>query len=545
MGVIPLIKRLTAVFLCLSILFTLCACEKKVAKNADKTINFNLSAEPKTLDPQIASDSSSVIAVEALFEGLTRLGADNKPYPGVAEKWEINADSTEFTFTLRGSAKWSDKDKTPVTAADFVYAFQRALSPATGSKTCASMFCIKNAREIYSGKQSASQLGVTAKDDRTLVIDLAYSYPDFPALTASAVFMPCNREFFESTSGRYGLERKYLLGNGPFEIDGKYGWEHDKYLNLVRSDTYSGNRKPLPSNLKFSIGSKETDVSNPLKALTSGTVDAIVMPADRISAAIAANCTLTSFEDTTWGLCFNTKSDYMKNLKIRKAFIQAFSRSAVLSHLPAGISKADYILNPSVTFQGENYRTLVTGGPFYLKEDKTAASLLKAGLSELSLPELKSISVLCPENSFVKLMLTEMLSSWNSKFLEYFNIDPLDGDTLAQRVKAGDYQIALCSVRPASDGPLSTLSLFGSGSTENPAHLNDPAFDALLTDAQKKTGSSAVAVYENAEKYLNQQGIFYPLYYEKHYYASAKGVTGIVFHPYGAGIDFIQAGKDS
>jgi ABC-type oligopeptide transport system substrate-binding subunit len=102
-------KRLIAVFLCLSILFTLSACEKKAAKNADKTIHFNLPAEPKTLDPQIASDSASIIAVEALFEGLARLDANNKPYPGVAEKWESNADSTEFTFTLRSSAKWSDK----------------------------------------------------------------------------------------------------------------------------------------------------------------------------------------------------------------------------------------------------------------------------------------------------------------------------------------------------------------------------------------------------------------------------------------------------
>lgn len=537
-------KRFMAVFLCLSIFFTFTACKKKEAKNADKTIHFNLAAEPKTLDPQIASDASSIIAIEALFEGLTRLGADNKPYPGVAEKWESNADSTEFTFTLRSSAKWSDKDKTPVTAADFVYAFQRALSPATGSKTCSPMFCIKNAREVNSGTLPPSELGVTAKDDHTLIVELAYPYPDFPALTATAVFMPCNQKFFESTSGRYGLERKYLLGNGPFVIDGKYGWDHGKYLNLVRSDTYSGNSKPLPSKLKFSIGNKETDVSDPVKVLTTGTVDAIEMPAEQINAATAAGCTLTSFEDTTWGLCFNTQSDYMKNLKIRKAFIQAFSRSAVLSHLPAGVSKADYILNPSIHFEGKNYRSLVTDGPFYLCEDENAATLLKAGLAELSLPELKSISVLCPEDASAKLMLNEMLSAWNAKFKEYFNIDPLDSDTLTQRVKAGEYQVALCSIRPASDGPLSTLSLFESGSTENPAHLNDAAYDALLADAQSKTGSDASAVYANAEKYLNEQGIFYPLYYEKHYYACAEGVTGIVFHPYGAGIDFIHAGKE-
>lgn len=143
------------------------------------------------------------------------------------------------------------------------------------------MFCIKNAKEVNSGALAPDQLGVTAKDAHTLVIKLNYSYPDFPVLTASAVFMPCNQKFFEGTSGRYGLERKYLLGNGPFEIDGKYGWEHGKYLNLVRSDTYSGNRKPLPSNIKFTIEGKNNAITDPVAALKAGTVDAIAVPAEK------------------------------------------------------------------------------------------------------------------------------------------------------------------------------------------------------------------------------------------------------------------------
>jgi oligopeptide transport system substrate-binding protein len=545
--------------LCLSILFTFTACEKKAAKNADKKINYNLAAEPKTLDPQIASDNSSIIAVEALYEGLARLGSDGQPYPGVAEKWESNSDGTVFTFTLRSSAKWANDDKTPVTAADFVYAFQRALSPATGSKTCSSMFCIKNAKEVNSGALTADQLGVTAPDEHTLVVQLNYSYPDFPFLTASAVFMPCNQKFFEGTSGRYGLERNYLLSNGPFKIDGKYGWSHGKYLNLIRSDTYSGYQKPLPSNLKFTIGSTDTnsssfsgsssgvtspDISDPVAALTTGTVDAIELPADKIDAATAAGCTLTSFQDTTWGLSFNAQSDYMKNLKIRKAFIQAFDRAAVIKHIPGNSSPAENIICPSTTFLGKNYRSLVTGSPFYLKQDKNAAALLHSGLAELSQTEMKSIDVICPDDPNAKLMLNEMIATWNAKFNDYFNMEPLDSDTLAQRVKSGSYQIALCSIRPSSDGPLPTLSLFKSGAVGNPAHLRDPAFDTMLADAQKKTGSAAVTAFASAEMYLNQQGIFYPLYYEKHYYAAAKGVTGVVFHPYGAGIDFIQAGKE-
>nr|WP_319487368.1 peptide ABC transporter substrate-binding protein [uncultured Caproiciproducens sp.] len=537
-------KRITAAVLCLGILFSFSACGRNEPKNANRKINYYLAAEPKTLDPQIASDSSAMIAIEALFEGLVRLGSDNRPYPGVAEKWISSEDDTVFTFTLRSNAKWSDDKKTPVTANDFVYAFRRALLPQTESETCSRMFCIKNAKEVNSGKVSADQLGVTAADAHTLVVRLNYSYPDFPSITAATVFMPCNQKFFESTSGRYGLERKYLLGNGPFEIDGKYGWDHGQYLNLVRSDTYLGNQKPLPSNIKFTIETKDNVISDPVAALKADTVDAIAVSGDQAASAKAQGCTITSFEDTTWGLCFNTQSDMMKNKNIRRAFIQSFNRAAVLKHLPKNVSPANDIITPMTTLMGKPYRSLANSGSFFLKQDKNAAALLAAGLSELSLSELKSVSVICPDNADVKLMLNEMIATWNVQFKNYFNMEPLDSGKLAARIKSGDYQIALCPVQPAGDGPLSVLSLFKSGEKDNPAKLQDSSFDTMLNNAEKSDGTGSAAIFASAEKYLNEQGVFYPLYYEKHYYAAAKGVTGVVFHPYSAGVDFIQSGKD-
>ena len=58
------------------------------------------------------------------------------------------------------------------------------------------MFVLKNARAVYAGELEPESLGVTAKDDRTLVVELERSYPDFPALTAGIHYMPCSRSFF-------------------------------------------------------------------------------------------------------------------------------------------------------------------------------------------------------------------------------------------------------------------------------------------------------------------------------------------------------------
>lgn len=536
-------KRLTALLLCAAVLFTFASCKSGRPKNADKTIKYNLTDEPKTLDPQIASDAPSITVIQALFEGLVRLDANGDARPGVAQSWSPDKSGMEFTFHLRRDAKWSDKDRTPVTASDFVFAFRRALSPQTGSSTCSPLLCIKNAQKVRSGQLGADQLGVTAKDAHTLVVQLEYPSPDFPKLTARPVFMPCNEKFFDSTSGRYGLDTKYLLGNGPFKVDGAYGWEHGKYLNLIRSGTYAGEREPLPSNLDFSIGTKDTGVSDPVAALAEGTVDAIAVTEPQSEEAARQGCTLVSFEDTTWGLCFNTQSSPMKNESVRKAFLQALDRPKILSHLPKGAVRADNIILSSAMLSGKSYRSQAKGG-FLIQQSGGAAQTLAAGLGQLGLSGPGSVSVLCPDDTNIKLMLNEMIASWNAQFHQYFNMEPLSQEDLDSRVKAGNFQIALCPISPVGESPYDTLSLFSGSSGSNPARLNDPAYDSMLEKARKADPGGAAELYAAAEKSLNEGAVFYPIYSEKHYYAMAKGVTGILFHPYGAGADFIGAGKE-
>lgn len=518
---------------------TMTACHPGRAKNAGKTITYSLSADPQTFDPQIAADTPSLTVIPSLFEGLVRLDANEKPLPGVAESWEGNANDTQFTFHLRADAKWSSKKYGAVTASDFVFAFRRALDPKTGSTTCMQMYCIKNAKEVHSGQLPTTSLGVTAKDARTLVVDLAYPNADFPKLTASAPFMPCNEAFFDHTAGRYGLETRDILGNGPFTIDGSYGWTHGKSLNLTQSSAYAGETEPLPSGVNFVIGGNVTATT----ALSEKSVDAAQVPVSLLAAARDLGCTFVSVQDTTWGLVFNTQSPIFKNEKMRLAFAQSLNRSAVLAHLPSDTQAANGILLPNTTLNGQSYRTLA-GGSFLLQQSDSAPQMFQQGMKELGLDEMESIAVLCLDDASVKLMANEMIASWNKQFDNYFNISAVSRSTLQSRVLGGDYNVAIYPVSPSADGPYAFLSTFLSTSTANPAGLKDSAYDALLSSAQTQGVQKAAAGYAAAEKYLNDKAVFYPLYYGKTYYALAKGVTGILFHPYGGGVDFIHAGKE-
>ena len=539
-------KRSLAILLSACLVFLCCSCKEDGSGSSNKTIRFNLAAEPQTLDPQIADDYSAMVAIEALYEGLVRLDAENQPYPGVAESWTSNADFTEFTFHLRSDAKWSNGD--PVTADDFVFALRRALSPATNSTTCEPLYCIQNAQEIREGTADVETLGAIAQDSHTLVIHLEYSYEAFPALTAITPFMPCQQKFFEETAGKYGLEVSSTLGNGPFKIRNRYGWEHGKHLELSRSSTYSGENSPSPSALIFSIGSEEADVSDVIKALSDSVVDAIELPASLLAEAESNGFPITAFQDTTWGLVFNTSQFYqeeaniMRDPRIRRAFLQTLERDTLMEFLPENSTPAQDIITPDTTYLGQKYRDLAGSG-MLLPQDDSSAQQVPEALNAMGYSEIPAVSVLCPDDENVKLMVNEMLAVWNQKLGSYFNMEPLPVAELQKRVESGNYQIALYRLRPNGDGPMRILSSFSSSSSSNPAFLADPAYDAILNQAKMLGGMEAVDLYRQAESYLNEQGIFYPLYYESRYYACGKDVTGVVFHPYNGGVDFIGAGK--
>ena len=89
--------------------------------------------EPETLDPAISNGQPEARLYMALYEGLVEYNPKTlEPMPALAERWHINNDSSEFTFHLRTTGRWSNGD--PIDANDFVYSFRRALDKKTASR---------------------------------------------------------------------------------------------------------------------------------------------------------------------------------------------------------------------------------------------------------------------------------------------------------------------------------------------------------------------------------------------------------------------------
>lgn len=148
--------------------------------NAQQDLELSSSAAISTMEPSQAGDTTSTLAMSQVFEGLYVLGPDDELQLGVAaEEPEISEDETVYTFTLRDDAEWSDG--TPVTADDFVFAFQKITDPKYAAPNADVLFdVVKNAREINLEDGDIDTLGVKAIDDKTLEFTL-----ERPVLTSS------------------------------------------------------------------------------------------------------------------------------------------------------------------------------------------------------------------------------------------------------------------------------------------------------------------------------------------------------------------------
>ncbi|MDX6446145.1 MAG: oligopeptide transport system substrate-binding protein [Blastocatellia bacterium] len=116
----------------------------------DNVMRYVSGSEPETLDPAISDGQPEARIYMALYEGLVEYDPKTTvPIPALAERWEANKDSSEFTFHLRHNGRFSNGD--PITAADFVYTIQRGLSPALASRNAGLAYYIKYAQAYNEG----------------------------------------------------------------------------------------------------------------------------------------------------------------------------------------------------------------------------------------------------------------------------------------------------------------------------------------------------------------------------------------------------------
>ena len=293
--------------------------------DSKQVLNIMDSAEIPTMDASLATDTVAFQWLGSTTDGLYRLGKDAKAEPGIAKSNDVSDDGLTWTFHLRDDAKWSNGD--PVTANDFVYAWQRAVNPDTGSEYGPYMMggVIKNAEAIANGDKPVDELGVEAKDDTTFVVTLEKPIPYFKSLTTFGTFLPLNKKFVEEKGDKYALEADTLLSNGPFKIT---EWNHGEGWTLEKNEDYwdAENVKLKKINVKV-----VKDTATGVNLYETGQVDRTNLSAEFVDQYRSSDDYKIKEEPTLFYLKINqTANDILGNVKARKAMQMVIDRKSMV-----------------------------------------------------------------------------------------------------------------------------------------------------------------------------------------------------------------------
>ncbi len=538
-------RRVCAALMAMMLLFTLGGCGDD---GTGKGFRLPLDSEPRQLDPQTATDASSVTVIAALFEGLTRLNADGGVSEGAAS-YTLSADKRTYTFTLHESY-WSTlairgeetpwDEPTRVVADDFLFGLQRAASPDNQSGTAAALNGIRNADAVHKGDMPLSALGVKVVNDHTLTISLDAPDEAFLSRLATTPFMPCNRAFFAYTAGRYGLEKQYILSNGAFSLT---AWNHGQSILLNKNDRHHAAETVSPTAVRFLI-----DIEDTAAALQDGTLDAAFLTADKVTGAQQAGITVMSLADCVRGLYFNTTTTPLDNTDIRHALRDSIEWATVYEYLAAtgepkatGYIPPDAIVGTAIYRNGENAAT-------YTTREKTAQAALGRGLKsaypEEATPTMPSLTLLAAEDEVSANLARYIVQSWQKNLKLSCTLELVSDTTLSTRVNNGNYQLALYTAVGGGLTAADTLAAYTTGAGNNLTGYADAAFDAAYQAAVRGSRAQVTA----AETYLRTACPVVPLSFPHRRYGIAAHTEGVTVRPFGGGTyggayEFIHAKK--
>jgi oligopeptide transport system substrate-binding protein len=208
--------------------------------NRDGYLHYGNGAEPQGLDPHVVTGVPENHLVRALFEGLAvKNPITLEPEPGVAERWDISEDGTVYTFYINPEAKWSNGES--ITASDYVWSWNRALHPDTGSLYAYMLYPIVNS-EAYSKREiiDFGDVGVKALNDLTLEVTLNAPTPYFLQLMDHYSTFAVHPETLlkhGKMTDRYTPWTRVsnIVSNGPFTLE---EWSLNRRIIVKKSDHY-------------------------------------------------------------------------------------------------------------------------------------------------------------------------------------------------------------------------------------------------------------------------------------------------------------------
>ncbi|MBO0586009.1 peptide ABC transporter substrate-binding protein [Sporosarcina sp. E16_8] len=506
------------------------------AKEVAQVLNLIETAEIPSIDSSISEDAVSFIVLNNVMEGLYRLDQDSLPVPAMADgEPEISEDGLTYTFKIR-DAEWSNG--TPVTAHDFVYAWQRAVDPATGSPYGPYLMAgmVKNATEIGEGKAEIADLGITAKDDKTLVVQLERPVSYFLSLMSFGTFLPLNEEFVTAQGDKYASNAEAMIYNGPFSLsdwDGTGNWKYLKNDKYWDADTVKLDEIVVDVVLETATG---------VKLYEQGKKDRVVLSAEYAMQFAEDPDVVNELEMSVFYFKMNQmrdgKATPLANADIRKAIAKGYNKEELADAVLAnGSIAANYLVPQEFTFDedGKDFRDYSSEFSAYNVEE--AQALWTKGLEALGTDKV-TLEILGGDTENAKKQ-QEWFKSELERNLPGLTIS-LKEVPFAVRLElddTSDYDIQSAGWGADFQDPISFMELFVTGSPQNKMNYSNPAYDKLIESTKTTYAKDPIKrfeVFAEAEKILlEDDAAIAPNYQRGRMALMNPAVKGLVTHPFG------------
>ena len=329
-------------FLVIHTSLVLISCNSSLKSEKKSIFKYNSSTGITSLDPAFARTQENIRAVNQLFNGLVQLNDSLQVVPCIAKNWQISDDGKVYTFNLRNDVFFHNHplfsgNKRRIVANDFVYSFNRIISPETAS----------DGAWIFNGLIEADN-AFKAPNDSTLIIQLNKPFVPFLGMLSMAFCFVVPQEITEELGADFG---KKPVGTGPFKFA---NWKEGIRLNLVKNENYfeSTIDNPLPKLDAVSVSfilSKQSELLEFIQGkldvftgLESSFKDEILSANGKLKEKYQKKFNLKTapFLNTEY-LAFNIedKNSIIGDSRVRRAISFAIDREAMITYLRNNIGK--------------------------------------------------------------------------------------------------------------------------------------------------------------------------------------------------------------
>ena len=509
------------------------------SKTDTDTFRFASELDIQGMDSTVVDDGMSFNAIHAITDGLTAVNEKGKTAPAIAKSWDVSDDGKTYTFHLR-DAKWSNGDK--VTANDFVYSWRKIIKNAgnyaymlgNGGASVKNADALMELGANATDEQMAT-LGVTAKDDKTLVVELENKVPYFTDLMAFPCYFPQNEKFVEKCGKNYGTKPEYTLSNGAYKMT---KWVKGNKATFTKNDKYYDAKAVKTKNLEmFLVQDPKTAAQN----FDNGKVDYATINSTLVDKYKGKDTFTTFNEGYLFYLQLNFKNNTVANKNVREALAYAINRKDLCENVLKDGSMAATGFVPSQLSTSPAGRDFRDDADKYVSYDqKKAQQYLDAAKKELGTDTITIDLLYGTDESPMDTMAEYLQGSFTKlKGLKVNMVATVKKDRIYNREANGNFQVVCTRWGPDYADPTTYLNLFLTGNQNNYGKYSNAKVDSLMKQVQTESDvNKRWDLMVQVEKTALDDLAYIPVFEKGAAALKAKNVKGLVHSAVGVPYTF-------